>query len=111
MIPHYIGEYKPELNFIVFESARDSLMEGDDKLIVKRGFERINNMIERKSYMKNEDPENKEFFSYRFKHKKTDKVYNYILIGCELDELYENDKSFNFSSNSLLNKEVVMINF
>ena len=60
-----------------------------DKMVVKRRFERIYNMMECKSYMKNEDiPENKEIFVYGFKHIKTDKVNNYLLIECESDKLY-----------------------
>ena len=52
--------------------------------------------------MKNKDiPENKEIFVHGFKHNKTDKVDNYILIKCESDKLYENDKLFNFWSNNL----------
>ena len=56
-----------------------------------------------------ENPENKEIFTYGFKHIKTDKVDNYILIGCESDELYENDKLFNFWS--YMNKEIEMRHF
>ena len=82
-------------------------MEEDDKIIVKRRFERIRNMMDYKSYTKNEDiPENKEIFVYSFKHVKTDKVNNYILIASESDELHENDKLFNIWSNKLINKEI-----
>ena len=64
-------------------------------------------MTECKSYMKNENiPENKEKFIHGFKHIKTDKVDNYILIGCELDELYENDKLFNFWCNNFINRKI-----
>ena len=64
-------------------------------------------MMESKSYNKNEDiSENKEIFVYGFKYVKTDKVDNYILIGCESDVLYENDKLFNFWSNKFINKEI-----
>ena len=60
-------------------------MKEDYQMIVKRRFERIiNKMMDFKSYTKNEDfPENKEIFVYSFKHVKTDKVNNYILIGSE----------------------------
>ena len=51
------------------------------KMIVKRRFERTNIMMECKSYIKNENiSENKETFIYGFKHVKTDKTDNYILI-------------------------------
>ena len=43
-------------------------MEDDYKMVVKRLFERIYNMMECKSYMKNEDiPKNREIFVYGFK--------------------------------------------
>ena len=68
--------------------------------------------MECKSNIENEDIcENKEIFIHGFKHVKTDKVDNYILIGCELDELYENDKLFNLWSNKFLNKEIEMRKF
>ena len=63
--------------------------------------------MECRSYMKNEEiPENKNIFVYGFKHIKTDKNDNYILIGCESDDLFENDKLFNFWSNKFINEEV-----
>ena len=63
MLPYYIGEYEAKQNKIDFESARKILMKEDDKMVVKRRFERICNTIECKSYMKNEDiPENKEIY-------------------------------------------------
>ena len=69
-------------------------------------------MMDCKSYTKNEDiPENKEIFVYSFKHVKMDKVNNYILIGCESDELYENDNLFNFWSNKFINQEIENGNF
>ena len=68
-------------------------MEEDEKMVVKRRFERINNMIVCKSYIKNEEkPENKEIIIYGFKHIKTDKIDSFTLIGCESHELYENDQ-------------------
>ena len=39
------------------------------------------------------------------KHIKTDKIDKFILIGCEADDLCENDKLLNFWSNKFLNKE------
>ena len=82
-------------------------MKEDDKMIVKRRFERINNMMECKSYIKNEKISgNKELFIYGFKHIKTDKIDNYILIGCESDELYENNKLLNFWSKKFINKQI-----
>ena len=112
MLPHYEGEYKPKQSNIDFESARDFLMEEVYKMLVKRHFERLYNMMECKPYIKSEDfPENKEIFVYGFKHGKTGKIDNYILIGCESDELFENDKLFNFWSNKCMNKEIEMRNF
>ena len=113
MLPHYVGKYEPKQNNIDFESAKDSLMEEDDKMIKQRRFERIYNMMsDFKTYFKYEDiPENKEIFIYSFKHIKTDKVNNYILTACESDELFENDKLFNIWSNKLINKEIENRNF
>ena len=113
MLPHYVGKYEPKQNNIDFESAKDSLMEEDDKMIKQRRFERIYNMMsDFKTYIKYEDlPENKEIFIYSFKHIKTDKVDNYILIGSESDELFEKDKLFNIWSNKLINKEIENRNF
>ena len=113
MLPDYVGKYEPKQNNIDFESAKDSLMEEDDKMIKQRRFERIYNMMsDFKTYIKYEDiPENKEIFIYSFKHIKTDKVDNYILITSESDELHENDKLFNIWSNKLINKEIENRNF
>ena len=97
MLPHYEGVYEPKQNNIDFETAKNILMEEDNKMIKQRRFERIYNMmLDFKTYIKYEDiPENKEIFIYSFKHVKTDKVDNYILIASESDELFENDKLFN----------------
>ena len=77
------------------------------KMVVKRRIERKNIMITYKSCIKYEDiPENKEIFIYGYKHIKTNKIDNYILIGCESDELFENDKLFNFWSNKFINNEI-----
>ena len=60
-----------------------------------------------KLYIKNEDiSENKEIFIYGFKHAKLDKVDKYILIECESNELYENNKLFNFLSNKFISEEI-----
>ena len=46
-------------------------MKEDDKMVVKRRFERIINMTACKPYIENEDnPENKEIFIYRLEHMK-----------------------------------------
>ena len=112
MLPYYVGNYEPIQINIDFESVTEILMKEDKKMIVKRRFERIRNMMDYKSYTKNEDiPENKEIFIYSFKHVITDKVDNYILIGCESDELFENDKLFNFWSNKFKNNEIENRNF
>ena len=108
MLPYYEGVCEPKQNNIDFESAREILGKEYDKMVVKRRFERIfNMMMDCKSYIKNDDiSENKEIFINGFKHVKTDKIDNYILIGCESDELFENDKLFNFWSNKFINEEV-----
>ena len=112
MLPHYVGKYEPKQNTIDFESARKCLMKEDDKIVVKTQFERINNSMECKSHNKYEDfPEYKEIFIYGSKHVKTDKFDNYILIGCQSDELFENDKLFIFWSNKFRNEEIEMRNF
>ena len=87
---------------IDFESAKEILMKKDDKMVVKGRLEKIYNAIEAMIYTNYEEiPENKEIIIYRFKHIKTDKINNYILIGCELHELFENYKLFNFWSNKV----------
>ena len=73
----------------------------------KKRFERIYSAIKTLTYTEYEDiPENREIFIYGFKPFKTDKIDNYTLIGCESDELVENDKLFKFWSNKLINKEI-----
>ena len=113
MLPHYEGKYEPKQNNIDFESARKILMKQDDKMVVKRRFERIHNMmLDCKSYTKNEDiSENKKIFIYSFKHVKTDKVDKYVQIGCESDSIYQNNKLFNFWSDKFINKEIENRNF
>ena len=113
MLPHYVGKYEHKQNNIDFDSAKDILMKEDDKMVVKRRFERIYNMMmDFKSNIKNEDiPENKEIFIYSFKPVQTNKVENYILIASESDELHKYDKLFNIWSNKLINKEIENRNF
>ena len=43
MFPCYEGKYEPKQNNIDFESAKEVLMKEDDKMVVKRRFERIYN--------------------------------------------------------------------
>ena len=75
-------------------------------MVERRRFERIHNAIETMTYTKYEDiPENKEIIIYGFKLIKRDEIDKYLLTGCETDELYENNKLFNFWSNKFLNKE------
>ena len=82
-------------------------MKEGDKIVVKRRFERINSMITCISYIKYEDlPEKKKMFVYGFKDIKLDKVDIFILFRCESDELFENDKLFNFWSSKYINKEI-----
>ena len=105
MLPHYESVYKLKQNIIDFEYARENLMKEDYKMVVKRRFQRIYNMMECKSYMKNEDiPENKEIFVFGFKHSQTDKIDNYVIIGCESDEIY-GKKLSNFWSKKVINKK------
>ena len=109
ILPQYEGVYEPKQNHINFQSAREILMKEDYKMVVKRRFERIKNMMECKSYIENEDiSENKVIFFYGFKHVKTDKVGKYVLMGCELDELNEKNKLFNFWAIKILYKEIEM---
>ena len=88
-------------------------MKEDDKMVVKRRFERIYNMmLDFKSNIKYEDiPENKKIFIYSFKPVQTNKVEKYILTASESYELHEYDKLFNIWSNKLLNKEIENRNF
>ena len=83
-------------------------MKEDNKMVIQRRFERtINKMLDFKSYIKYEDiPENKEINNYAFKHDKTDKIDNYVLIGCDSGELLENNKLFNFWSDKFINNEL-----
>ena len=76
-------------------------------MVEKRRFERIYDAIENMTYTKCEDiPENKETFNYGFKHIKTDKIDNYLIIGCEPDELSEKGKLINVWSNKFKNEEI-----
>ena len=107
MLPYYEGIYEAKQNNFDFESAKEILMEEDYEMVEKRRFERINDMKNYKSYNKYEDiPENKEIFVYGFKYVKTEKIDNYIFIGCESDELLQNDKLFIFWSNKFINNEI-----
>ena len=82
MLPWYVGEFKPKTSNDNFEAANEVLITAETLMIEKRRFERINNLITYKLYMKNEDfPESREIFLYGFKRIETDKVDNYILIG------------------------------
>ena len=89
MLHHYVGKYEPKQNNIDFGSAKDILMKEDEKMVVKRRFERIYKvMLDFKSYIKYEDiPENKEIFIYSFKPVQTNKVENYNLTASESDEI------------------------
>ena len=107
MLPLYEGEYVPKQNSIDFQSAEEILMTVENPMIENRRFEKKNNMIACTSYIRNYDvPENKEIFIYGFKHVKTDKIDNYILIRCQSDEFYQNIKLFDFWSNKFINEEI-----
>ena len=74
-----------------------------------RRFEKVNNRKACKLYMKHKDvPETKKILLHGFKHVKRDKVDNSILIGCKSDEIFENDRLFNFWSDKFINKEIGM---
>ena len=112
ILPHYIGEYERRQNNIDFESAKEISTEADKKMIVKKRFECMYNARESMDYTKNENfPEKKEVCIYGFKHIRTNKVTNYITIGCKLVELYENDKLVKVWSNKFINKEMEMKKF
>ena len=107
MLPCYKGIYETRHINIDFESAKKFLMKEYYKMVEKRRFERLYDAIESMSYTKYENiSENKEIFIYGIKHVKTDKIDNYILIGCESDKLLENDKLFNIWSNKIINNEI-----
>ena len=107
MLPYYESVNEPRHINIDFESSKNILMKEDYKMIEKRRFERIYNSIESMTYTKYENiSENKEIFIYGSKHVKTEKIDNYILIGSESGELFENDKWFNFWSNNFINNEI-----
>ena len=62
MLPYYDEKIVPKQIKIDFQSARGILKE-DDKMVVRRQFERINIMMDCNLYTKYEDiPENKEIF-------------------------------------------------
>ena len=64
-------------------------------------------MMEVYCYTKYEDlPGNKDLFIYGFKNIKSDKIDNYILIGCDWREKFEIDKIFHFSSDQIINEEI-----
>ena len=48
MLPYYEGEYEFRQNIIDFESAKEILMKEDDRMVLKRRFQRIYNAIERR---------------------------------------------------------------
>ena len=74
-LPYYISKYEPMQNNTDFESARVFLMKEDYKMLEKRRFGRISDMMTSKSYNKYQDiPENKEIFIYGFNHVKTNKI-------------------------------------
>ena len=88
------------------------MLKAEIPMTENRRFERISKIVACKSYTKQEDvPENEEIFFYGFKHIKSDIIINYIIFGCESDELSENDKLSNFWSNKFINKEIEMRTF
>ena len=109
MLPHYESKYEPGRNNLGFQTAKEFSMEADEKMVEKSRIDRIYRAIEIETmiYPKHEDiPENKGLSIYGFKHIKTDKIDNFILIGCESGELLEKDKLFKFWSNKFINEEM-----
>ena len=107
MLPWCVGECKPKSSTSNFEAAKEVLVTTEKLMIEKKRFERKNDMIACKLYMKHEDVlENKEIFFYGYKHVKPNKIDTYILIGCQSHELYEKDKLFTFCCNYFISKEI-----
>ena len=76
-------------------------------MVVRTRFERIYNTIESIVYTEDQVfSESREVFIYGFKYKKTDKVNRYNLVGCESDELNDDNQLFNFWSKINLKKEI-----
>ena len=108
----YRDEYERRQPITVFESAKEFVLEANKKMIVTRRLERIYRAIKSMAYTKYEAiRENKQVFCIGFKHAKTDKAENYILIGCKSDDFYKIDKIFSFWSNRFINKEIELKNF
>ena len=106
-VPYYIGEYEPKQGIFDFESARELLIKEDVNMAEEGRLERLYNMIEVNSYTKyQETPDNKKILIYGLRHFETKKVDNFMLRGCESDDLYENDKLFNFWSKKFINEEM-----
>ena len=71
MLPWFVEKYKPKLSIINLYAAKEILTTAEKSMFENRRFERINNVMESKSYMKHEDvPENKQMFVYGFKQSK-----------------------------------------
>ena len=67
-LPWFVVSCAPRKNIIDFESAKESLLKDEAKMVAKRQFERRNKIIESKPCIKNEDiAENKEILIYGFK--------------------------------------------
>ena len=79
MLPYFEGKHEYRKNNFDFESAKEVLMSFQKPMIENRRFERINDIIAFKSYIKYGDiPENREVSVYGFKHIKTDEIDNYL---------------------------------
>ena len=76
-------------------------MKEENKMVVKRRFERINNMMELKLYTKYEDiPQNIETFVYGFKHIETDKS---IIFYYSVESQMNYKKMMNYSISCPIN--------
>ena len=82
MLPWYVGKYTPKISIINFEAAKEFSRTAEKPMIEKRFFDRINFMIENKSYTKHEDVlETNESLVYGFTHIKTNKIGVFMLMG------------------------------
>ena len=82
MLPWHLGEYKPKTSNINFEAQKKVLLAAEEPMIENKRSERINSLIACKWCLDYADLlENNGISFYGFKHNKTEKIDNYILIG------------------------------
>ena len=106
MLPWYVGVFTRRRNVIGFETVKENLLQEDGRMVVERRFKRRYDMMKCKSYLINEGiAENKEIVVFGFKDIGT-KMVNYILKGCESEDLCEKDKLLIFWSKIFRKKEI-----